>query len=94
MTRRDLLEFCFKRKNTILGWWLFITLLTGAAGALTSRAPYDWSDGTSQVLLVVDTDRTKVEALSRLRKELKTAKLKLGGIVLNKREYHIPRFLY
>ncbi len=29
MTRRDLLEFCFKRKNTILGWWLFITLLTG-----------------------------------------------------------------
>ncbi len=64
------------------------------AGALTSRAPYDWSDGTSQVLLVVDTDRTTVEALSRLRKELKTAKLKLGGIVLNKREYHIPRFLY
>ena len=64
------------------------------AGSLQQGLAHFWSRMASQVLLVVDTTRTTVQALERLGKELKTAKLALSGVVLNKREYPIPQFLY
>ena len=64
------------------------------AGALDSRSPYYWSEKANHVLLVVDSTRTSVQALQRLRKDLKTAKLTITGVVLNKREYPIPKMFY
>jgi Mrp family chromosome partitioning ATPase len=64
------------------------------AGSLQQGLAHFWSRVASQVLLVVDSTRTTVQALERLGKELKTAKLALSGVVLNKREYPIPQFLY
>ena len=64
------------------------------AGALDSRSPYYWSKKANHVLLVVDSTRTSVQALQRLRKDLKTAKLTITGVVLNKREYPIPKVFY
>ena len=63
-------------------------------GALTSQGPYYWADTASQALLVVDTSRTSIEALERLREELKTSKLTVTGVVLNKRDYPIPKWFY
>lgn len=63
-------------------------------GALTSQGPYYWADTASQALLVVDTSRTSIEALGRLREELKTSKLAVTGVVLNKRDYPIPKWFY
>ncbi len=64
------------------------------AGALDSKTPYHWSKKANHVLLVVDATRTTAEALQRLRKDLKTAKLDITGVVLNKREYPIPKLFY
>ena len=64
------------------------------AGALDSKAPYYWSKGSDQVLLVVDSERSSPEMLKRLAKELKTAKLTLTGVVMNKRDFPIPKWLY
>ncbi len=64
------------------------------AGALDSKTPYYWSKKANHVLLVVDATRTTAEALQRLRKDLKTAKLDITGVVLNKREYPIPKLFY
>ena len=64
------------------------------AGTLKSGVPQFWSGMTSQVLLVVDTTRTTQPALERLSKELKAADFKLSGVVMNKRDYPIPDFLY
>lgn len=64
------------------------------AGSLDSRTPYYWADKANHVLLVVDTTRTSLQALERLRKDLKTAKLKITGVVLNKRDYPIPKMFY
>ncbi len=64
------------------------------AGALDSKTPYHWSKKANHVLLVVDATRTTAEALERLRKDLKTAKLDITGVVLNKREYPIPKLFY
>jgi len=64
------------------------------AGSLQQGLVHIWSAVASQLLLVVDTTRTTVQALERLAKELKSAKLAMSGVVLNKREYPIPQFLY
>ena len=63
-------------------------------GSLQEGALQFWASVASQILLVVDTTRTTVQALERLAKELKTSKLAMTGVVLNKREYPIPQFLY
>ena len=46
------------------------------------------------MLLVVDTTRTTLPALERLGKELKAAEFTLSGVIMNKRDYPIPGFLY
>lgn len=64
------------------------------AGSLETGTPYHWANAPSQVLLVVDASRTTVQALERLREELRSANLDLTAVVLNKREFPIPQFLY
>jgi hypothetical protein len=56
--------------------------------------PYLWADAANQVLLVVDTTRTTVKALERLQKSLSSTSLSLTGVILNKRRFPIPSFLY
>ena len=63
-------------------------------GSLQAGALQLWAGIASQVLLVVDTTRTTVQALERLGKDLKSANQALTGVVLNKRDYPIPQFLY
>jgi Mrp family chromosome partitioning ATPase len=48
-------------------------------------------DGT---LIVVASNFTRAEVLEHTVDKLKDAEAKIPGIVLNKREYHIPRWLY
>jgi Mrp family chromosome partitioning ATPase len=64
------------------------------AGALDTRAPYFWAENAQKVVLVVDCNRTTRPALERLRRELDQSNLKISGVVLNNREFPIPRFFY
>lgn len=64
------------------------------AGALDTPSPYFWSENAQKVVLVVDCDRTTRPALERLKRELDHSNLKISGVVLNNREFPIPRFLY
>lgn len=64
------------------------------AGTLKSGVPQFWSDSASQIVLVIDSSRTSVNALERLRKELKDAGMTLSGVIMNKREYPIPSLFY
>lgn len=64
------------------------------AGSLETSMPYLWADAANQVLLVVDTTRTTVKALERLQKSLSSTSLSLTGVILNKRRFPIPSFLY
>jgi len=43
---------------------------------------------------VIDTERTTVEALERLRSDLAHAGRSLTGIILNKRRLPVPEALY
>jgi uncharacterized protein involved in exopolysaccharide biosynthesis/Mrp family chromosome partitioning ATPase len=49
------------------------------------------SDGT---LIVVESERTKREVVDRARRRIEDAGGKVLGIVLNKRRFYIPRWLY
>lgn len=64
------------------------------AGSLDTPAPYFWAENAQKMVLVVDCSRTTRQALERLKSELETSKLKINGVVLNKREFPIPRFFY
>lgn len=64
------------------------------AGSLETGTPYNWSNVPSHVILVVDTTRTTIKALERLREELKSSGPTVTGAVLNKRAFPIPSFLY
>ena len=64
------------------------------AGSLDTPAPYFWAENAQKMVLVVDCSRTTRQALERLKSELDTSKLKINGVVLNRREFPIPRFFY
>jgi len=64
------------------------------AGSLQTQTPLTWSRWATQLLLVVDTNRTTVEALERLKKDLQHFPLVLTGVILNKRRYPVPQFVY
>ncbi len=64
------------------------------AGALSTDTPYRWASVSTQVILVIDTQRTTVQAIERLRDELSNATLTLSSVVLNKRDFPIPSFFY
>jgi Mrp family chromosome partitioning ATPase len=64
------------------------------AGALDTPTPYFWAGNAQKVVLVVDCDRTTRPALERLRRELDQSNLKISGVVLNNRDFPIPRFFY
>lgn len=68
---------------------VIVDLGPAASSAITSLHPL-----LDQSVLVVDTTRTTTESLSRLRKDLDDAGIRLGGFVLNKRRFHVPGFLY
>jgi Mrp family chromosome partitioning ATPase len=46
------------------------------------------------VVLVIDAMRTKKQAALRAKKELQDAGAKLLGVVINKRKYYIPSWIY
>lgn len=64
------------------------------AGPLTGAGFRRWSRCADQTVLVVDGNRTTVEALRRLATELDHAQVQLTGVILNRRRFWIPDFLY
>jgi Mrp family chromosome partitioning ATPase len=45
------------------------------------------------VILVVEAERTKVEALRKIRKDLEATGVNILGVVLNKKRKYIPQLL-
>lgn len=64
------------------------------AGSMRRRVPYLWSRVAHQTLLVVDTQSTTVESLTRLRSEAEAADIRFTGMILNRRSFHVPRMFY
>ena len=64
------------------------------AGARRIPLPTRWSSTPHRVVLIVDSSRTTEEELQRLKAEFDSAGKLPDAVVLNKREYHVPRFLY
>jgi Mrp family chromosome partitioning ATPase len=64
------------------------------AGPLSSPSLAVWNKRSDGLLLVVDSMRTTVQSLARLRKEIEAAGITLSGIVMNKRSFPIPQVFY
>ena len=64
------------------------------AGILTTVRCAGWQRVADRVLLLVDSASTNIETLSRLKQEMPGRNLRIDGIVLNKRQFHIPNFIY
>ena len=52
------------------------------------------SEGTDGVVLVVESERTRSEVVDHALDRLKSAGAEILGIILNKREFHIPKEIY
>ena len=50
--------------------------------------------GMDGVILVVEAEKTRWEVAENARKSIKGGNRKVLGVPLNKREYHIPSWLY
>jgi Mrp family chromosome partitioning ATPase len=50
--------------------------------------------GVDGVVLVVEADRTKRDQIQRAQRTIEMANGNLLGLVLNKRRYVVPRWLY
>ena len=46
------------------------------------------------MLLVIETERVRWEAAQRVKERLVKANVPILGVVLNRKKYHIPRWLY
>jgi len=49
---------------------------------------------TDGVVLVVESERTRSEVVDHALDRLKSAGAEILGVVLNKREFHIPKGIY
>lgn len=64
------------------------------AGARHRPLPPRWGNTVHRVVLVVDTSRTTEEELGRFKAELDAAGQRADAVILSKRDYHVPGFLY
>ncbi len=49
---------------------------------------------SNKVLLVVEAERERWQVVQRAKEQLKETGINLAGVVLNKRKYYIPQYLY
>ena len=54
----------------------------------------DQAAGEDGVVLVVESEKTRWEVAESARKWIKSGNGNVLGVVLNKRKYHIPNWLY
>ena len=64
------------------------------AGSMERDAPLQWCRWADQSLLVIDTTRAQVEAVERLKADLKHSRFHFAGSILNKRRHAVPSYLY
>jgi Mrp family chromosome partitioning ATPase len=64
------------------------------AGATTQPLALRWARIAALQLLVVDTGRTTAEELERLKVEWRSNGQEVDAVILNKRDFHVPGFLY
>jgi Mrp family chromosome partitioning ATPase len=64
------------------------------AGALAGEQAQFWLAHSDHRVLVFDTRVATREALERLRRELDQTGITLSGLILNKRQYPVPRIFY
>lgn len=64
------------------------------AGALTNSNGTFWLLNSDVNILIIDCSRTTIESLEHQQREFENSKITIGGSILNKREFPIPRSLY
>ena len=64
------------------------------AGSFQKRSSRIWPKWTDHTLLVIDTTSTTQEILERFSTDLNRFDIKLSGFIMNKRSFHIPKFLW
>lgn len=64
------------------------------AGILAAVSFALWRQLADRIFLVVDSTVATVESLSRLRKELSERDIHIDGVILNKRRFYVPDFVY
>jgi Mrp family chromosome partitioning ATPase len=82
-------------------WAQLIRALRGAyhvvlvdAGSMRSPLPLRWARLAHRSVLVVDTSRSTEEELERLKVELESREQRIDAVILSKRQYYVPSFLY
>ena len=64
------------------------------AGALTNAIGTFWLLNSDVNILIIDCSRTTSESLEHQQREFENSKINIGGSILNKRKFPIPRSLY
>lgn len=89
--KSEFLDFNAPFLKDIRSHYKTIIVDSGSLQKLSSRI---WSKWTDHTLLVIDTTTTTQEILKRFSTELKRFDIKLSGFIMNKRSFHIPKFLW
>ena len=72
--------------------WGFVFVDVGDLASNKSRATL--AAMCDSTVLVVDAERTRWQVVAAALRELETAKARVAGLLLNRRRFHIPQFLY
>lgn len=63
-------------------------------GSISTDTPFRWGSWVDHSAIVLDTERVTREMMAHQRRALELGQLRLAGFILNKREFHVPSFLY
>jgi len=72
----------------------FDLILIDSPPATTSPDGLDISPKVDGIVLVVEADKTRWPVAESVKERIKRSGGKILGIVLNKRRYYIPNFIY
>ncbi len=64
------------------------------AGSCQKALPRFWANWADHTALVLDPALTNVDIFKRFNGDLDRFGIKLSGFIMNKRTFHIPKFLY
>ena len=72
----------------------FDFVLVDCPSLATNSQALRWTGAADGVFLVVEAGATQISQIEAAHRMLRTSKSRLEGIILNRRTYPIPKFLY
>ena len=89
LLKSESLRKLLSRLKTMYSW-----IIIDSAPVIRYSDAFTFTDYVNGAIMIVEAGQTRREVAESARKKIELAGMKVLGVVLSKRQYHIPKFIY